>query len=210
MAGETHIFSGRLLNELRFGLDRVSASVFQQNLGRNLNRDVGLPQVSTNPLDTGLSLIDITGYSPIGDEYNNPQHSASTICPVTDTVTAVRGRHLLKAGVDLRRLQQNAYRDVMANGYLDFLGMTGNALEELLLGLPSVTTIAHVDNAEHLRTDSEYAFFEDTWRVRPDLTISAGVRYEYNAPPVDTQDRANVYDPATQSLIRRSEEHTSE
>jgi hypothetical protein len=38
--------------------------------------------------------------------------------------------------------------------------------------------------------------------VRPDLTISAGVRYEYNAPPVDAADRANVYDPATQSLIR--------
>src|ERR1039458_8131289 len=202
MAGETHIFSARLLNELRFGLDRVSAGVFQQNLGRNLNRDVGLPQVSTNPLDTGLSLIDITGYSPIGDEYNNPQHSASTIYQVTDTVTAVRGRHLLKAGVDLRRLQQNAFRDVMANGYLSFPGMTGNALEELLLGLPSVTTVAHVDNAEHLRTHSEYAFLQDMWRVQPDLTVSAGVRYEYNAPPVDTEDRANVYVPASQSLVR--------
>ena len=202
MAGETHIFSARLLNELRFGLDRVSAGVFQQNMGRNLNQSVGLPQVSTNPRDTGLSLIGITGYSPIGDEYNNPQHSASTVYQVTDTLTAVRGRHLFKAGVDVRRLEQNAFRDVMANGYLDFLGMTGNALEELLLGMPSVTTVAHVDNAEHLRTHSQYAFLQDTWRVRPDLTISAGVRYEYNAPPVDTQNRANVYDPATQSLVR--------
>jgi hypothetical protein len=202
MAGETHIFSARLLNELRFGLDRVSAGVFQQNMGRNLNGQVGLPEVSTNPRDTGLSLIDITGYSPIGDEYNNPQHSASTVYQVTDTLTAVRGRHLWKAGIDLRRLQQNAYRDVMASGYLDFLGMTGNALEELLLGLPSVTTVAHVDNAEHLRTHSEYAFLQDTWRVRPDLTVSAGIRYEYNAPPVDAQNRANVYDPATQSLVR--------
>jgi hypothetical protein len=202
MGGETHIFSARLLNELRFGLDRISAGAFQENMGRNLNQQVGLPQVSTNPRDTGLSLIDITGYSPIGDEYNNPQHSASTVYQVTDTVTAVRGRHLLKAGVDLRRLQQNAFRDVMANGYLSFPGMTGNALEELLLGLPSVTTVAHVDNAEHLRTHSEYAFLQDMWRVRPDLTVSAGLRYEYNAPPVDTEDRANVYVPATQSLVR--------
>jgi hypothetical protein len=202
MAGETHIFSARLLNELRFGLDRVSAGVFQQDLGRNRNQAVGLPQVSTNPRDNGLSLVDVTGYSPIGDEYNNPQHSASTIYQFTDTLTAVRGRHLLKAGVDLRRLGQNAFRDVMANGYLSFLGMTGNALEELLLGMPSVTTIAHVDNAEHLRTHSEYAFLQDTWRARPDLTISAGVRYEYDAPPVDAADRANVYDPATQSLVR--------
>jgi hypothetical protein len=202
MAGETHIFSARLLNELRFGLDRVSAGVFQQNQGRHLNRQVGLPEVSGNPRDSGLSLINVTGYSPIGDEYNNPQHSASTVYQVTDTLTAVRGRHLLKAGVDLRRLQQNAYRDVMANGYLSFLGMTGNALEELLLGMPSVTTVAHVDNAQHLRTHSEYGFLQDTWRARADLTISAGVRYEFNAPPVDTQNRANVYDPATLTLVR--------
>ncbi len=202
MASETHIFTARLLNELRFGLNRISAGAFQENLGHNLNREIGLPQVSANPRDTGLSLINITGYSPIGDEYNNPQHSATTIYQVTDTVTAVRGRHLLKAGVDVRRLQQNAYRDVMAKGYLSFLGMTGNALAEMLIGMPSVTGVAHVDNHQHLRTHSEYAFFQDTWRVRPELTVSAGVRYEYNAPPVDTADRANVYDPATRSLIR--------
>jgi outer membrane receptor protein involved in Fe transport len=204
MAGETHIFSARLLNELRFGLDRISAGAFQENMGHNLNREVGLPQTSSNPRDTGLSLINVTGYSPIGDEYNNPQHSASTIYQLTDTVTAVRGRHLWKAGVDLRRLQQNAYRDVMANGYLSFLGMTGNALEELLLGLPSVTTVAHVDNQQHLRTHSEYAFLQDTWRARTDLTVSAGVRYETNAPPVDAADRANVYDPAMLTLVRVS------
>ena len=202
MAGETHIFPARLLNEVRFGLDRISAGAYQENMGRNLNRQVGLPQTSSNPRDTGLSLINVTGYSPIGDEYNNPQHSASTIYQLTDTVTAVRGRHLWKAGVDLRRLQQNAYRDVMANGYLSFLGMTGNALEELLLGLPSVTTAAHADNQQHLRTHSEYAFLQDTWRARPGLTVSAGMRYEYNAPPVDAADRANVYDPATRSLVR--------
>ena len=78
MASETHIFTPNLLNEFRFGFNRISAGVYQENLGRNLNRDVGLPQISAEPRDTGLSLINITGYSPIGDEYNNPQHSAST------------------------------------------------------------------------------------------------------------------------------------
>ncbi|HWP42042.1 MAG TPA: hypothetical protein VNO14_02315, partial [Blastocatellia bacterium] len=42
----------------------------------------------------------------------------------------------------------------------------------------------------------------DSIRVRPELTISMGLRYEYNSPPVDPEDRANVYDPATQSLVR--------
>ena len=120
------------MNEFRAGVDRVSEGVFQQDMGSNLSAAIGLPQVSTNPRDNGLPLIAVTGYSPLGDEYNNPQHSASTVYQATDTLTAVRGRHLLKAGVDLRRLQQNAFRDEMARGYLDFLGMTGNAMAELL------------------------------------------------------------------------------
>ena len=202
MASETHTFSPSLLNELRLGFDRVSEGVFQQDLGRNVNAAVGLPEVSTNARDTGLSLIDITGYSPIGDEYNNPQHSATTIYQAIDTVTTVRGRHLLKAGLDLRWLQQDAYRDELAMGYLDFLGATGNALAELLMGIPSVTGVAHVDNQEHLRTHGEYAFAQDTWRARADLTVSAGLRYEYNSPPVDAFNRANIYDAATQSLVR--------
>jgi outer membrane receptor protein involved in Fe transport len=202
MAGHTHVFTPNLLNELRLGLNRIAAGSFQENTGRSINRAVGLPEMSANPRDYGLSLIAITGYSRLGDESNNPQHSATTIYQFADSVAWARGRHLLKAGVDLRRLQQNAYRDEMARGYLSFLGMTGNALAEMLQGFPSLTGVARLDNQQHLRAQSAYSFVQDTWRARPDLTLSAGLRYEYNSPPVDAFDRANVYDPATQSLIR--------
>jgi outer membrane receptor protein involved in Fe transport len=202
VARETHIFTPNLLNEVRLGLDRIAAGSFQENLGRSINRAVGLPEVSTNPRDFGLSMVSVTGYSKIGDESNNPQHSASTIYQLTDNVAYTRGRHLLNLGVDLRRVQQNAYRDEMARGFISFLGMTGNALAEMLQGLPSLTGLARLDNHQHLRTQSFYSFVQDNWRVRPDLTLSAGLRYEYNSPPVDAGDRANIYDPATQSLVR--------
>jgi hypothetical protein len=104
--------------------------------------------------------------------------------------------------VDLRRLQQNAFRDEESRGFLSFLGLTGNALAEMLLGLPSLTGVARLDNPQHLRTHSAYGFVEDTWRLLPDLTLTAGLRYEYNSPPVDATDRANLYDPATQSLVQ--------
>jgi outer membrane receptor protein involved in Fe transport len=201
-ASETHIFSPRLLNEVRLGFNRVSAGTFQENMGRDLNAQVGLPRTSSNPRDTGLSLVRITGFSPVGDEYHNPQHSASTLYQATDTLTMSRGRHVFQAGADLRWLQQNAYRDELGRGYLSFLGMTGNALAEMLLGLPSVTGVARIDNQQHLRTHNYYFFAQDSWRVRPDVTVSAGVRYEFNAPPVDAGDRANLYDAATQSLVR--------
>ena len=202
VASDTHTFTPNLLNEVRAGFNRISAGVFQQNMSNNLNQQVGLPTVSSNARDNGLSLISVLGYSPLGDESNNPQHSATSIYQVSDALTWARGKHLVRAGVDLRWLQQNAFRDEEARGFLTFLGETGNALAEMLLGLPSLTGVAKLDNAEHLRSHSAYGFVQDTWRLRPDLTVIAGLRYEYNSPPADAFDRANLYDPATQSLVQ--------
>lgn len=202
MLSETHIFTPELINEFRAGYSRVSAGSYQQNMGTSINQAVGLPDLSSNPRDLGMSLILVTGYSPLGDEYNNPQHSASNILQVTDQATYTRGRHLFKFGADIRDLRQNAYRDEQARGFIDFLGLIiGNPLAEMLIGLPTVTGGAHLDNAQHLRTHAAYFFGQDTFRVRPDLTFSLGLRYEYNAPPVDAQNRANVFDLATGSLV---------
>ena len=202
VASQTHIFTPNLLNDLRLGFNRIAAGVFQQNMASNLNQQVGLPSISSNPRDFGLSQISILGYSTLGDEPHNPQHSATSIYQASDTATWARGKHLVKAGVDLRWLQQNAFRDEESRGFLSFLGVTGNALAEMLLGLPSLTGVARLDNPQHLRTHSAYGFVQDAWRVRPDLTLTAGLRYEYNSPPVDARDRANLYNPATQSLAQ--------
>jgi hypothetical protein len=203
MLGETHVFSPNLINELRAGYNRVSAGSYQQNIDQDLNHQVGLPDLSTNTRDFGLSLINVTGFSPLGDDYNNPQHSASNILELTDQVTYNHGRHLFKFGADLRELRQNAYRDEEARGFIDFLGLiTGNPLEELLLGLPTVSAGATLDNPEHLRTYSTYFFGQDTFRMRPNLTFSLGVRYEYNSPPVDALNRANLFDQATGSIVQ--------
>ena len=202
MIAETHVFTPALLNEFRAGFDRVSEGVFQQDIGDNINSQVGLPAISTNPRDFGLSLISVTGFSPLGDEDNNPQHSTSNIYQFTDNLTWVHGRHMAKFGVDYRITQQNAYRDIESRGFIDFLGdITGNALEELLLGLPTDSGVATLDNPEHLRTHSYNFFVNDTWRVRPDLTLLLGLRYEFNSPPVDAQNHANLYDQATQTLV---------
>jgi hypothetical protein len=201
MLSGTHIFSANFLNEVRLGFDRVSIAVNQQNQGNNLNQAVGLPTVSSNPRDTGLSLIKVAGFSTLGDEINNPQRGTTNDYEFIDHASYSRGRHLFMAGTDIRFLQQNAFRDVESRGLIDFVGFTGNALAEMLQGFPSVTGVARLDNPQHLRTQSYNFFAQDTYRVRPNFTLSLGLRYEYNTPPVDTRDRANIYDPATHSLV---------
>ncbi len=201
MIGETHTFTPAFLNEVRVAVNRVALGSFHQNQGTSINRSIGLPETSSNPRDWGLSLITITGYSPLGDEYNNPQHSATTSYQALDQASWTRGAHLIKFGFDFRLLQQNAYRDVQSRGFINFLGQSGNALAEMMQGLVSVSGVAKLDNPQHLRTRSYNFFAQDTWRVRRDLSLSFGLRYEYNTPGVDAQDRANVYDPARQALI---------
>jgi hypothetical protein len=203
MIGETHVFTPSLLNEVRAGFDRVALRVTQENVNNNLNAKVGLPVISTNPRDTGLSFISAPGYSPIGDESNNPQRGVTNDYQVLDQATWTTGRHLVRFGFDFRILQQNAFRDVEARGLIDFSGLiAGNALAELLLGAPTTTGVARLDNPEHLRGKSYDGFAQDTFRVRPDLTITFGLRYEYNTPPVDAQNRANLFDPAAGNLVQ--------
>ena len=129
----------------------------------------------------------------------------TNVYQVLDTATYVRGNHLIKFGGDLRFAQQNAFRDVESRGRLQFspfAQISGNAIADLLLGFPLLTSVARVDNPQHLRTQSYNFFVNDSFRVRPRLTLTAGLRYEYNSPPVDAADRANVYDVASRSLVR--------
>ncbi len=205
MLSETHILSPTLINEARVAFNRIGSAAIQESNGQSINRQVGLPELSKNPRDFGLSFITISGFSPLGDEFNNPQQSVTNTFQVLDSATYARGKQLVKVGFDFRALQQNAFRDVQSRGFLTFsdrVPITGNALADLLLGLPALTGGAHLDNHQHLRTRSYNFYAHDNYRVAPTLTLSAGVRYEYNSPPVDATDRANLFDVATKSLLR--------
>ena len=199
----THAPSSRMVNDLRFGYNRVSIGVFAENTATS-NTAVGLRTLTSNPRDAGLSVISIAGYSPLGHEYTTPQESTSDTFQISDTVTFSRGRHLVKTGGEWYGVRQSAYRDVQSRGFLTFIsqGYTGNALADLLLGLPVLTGGARLDNPQNLRAQSWSVFAQDDWRPMPSLTISAGLRYDYVAPPVDAENRANLYDKATGQLVR--------
>jgi hypothetical protein len=203
MAALNMVLTPNLVNETRVALSRVAAWVTQEASRRN--QDLGLPVVSPNQRDVGLSFISVTGFSPLGDEGNNPQNSVTNVYQVLDTANYVRGNHLIKFGLDFRFAQQNAFRDVESRGritFSPFAQISGNALADMLLGFPIFTSVARVDNPQHLRTQSYNFFVNDSFRVSPRLTLTAGLRYEYNTPPVDTTDRANVYDVTSGNLVQ--------
>jgi hypothetical protein len=199
MASVSTPFGSRVVNEARAAWTRVHGRVAQQGQGTSLNQTLGLPELSNDPRDFGLSFITVGGFSPLGHEFNNPQESTTDMLQLSDTLNWSKGSHLIKLGGEIRTLRQRAFRDVQSRGFLQFTNQafTGNALADLLLGLPTVTGGAMVDNPQDLRTDSFAVFFQDSWQASSSLTLSAGVRYEYATPPVDANDRVNLYNPDT-------------
>ena len=198
----TLLLTPNLVNETRVAFSRVAASVTQE--ASVLNSDVGLPTISPRARDLGLSFITVTGFSPLGDEGNNPQNSVTNVYQVINSSSYVHGDHLFKFGLDFRFAQQNAFRDVESRGRLQFspfLTLTNNALADLLLGFPLVTSVARVDNPQQIRTESYNFFINDSIRITPRLTLNAGLRYEYNSPAVDKDDRATIFDVASGQLV---------
>ena len=203
MAALTLVLTPNLVNESRLAFNRVASSVIQE--ASTINSEVGLPTISPRERDLGLSFITVTGFSPLGDEGNNPQNSVTNVYQFLNNASYVYGNHVIKFGADLRFSQQNAFRDVESRGRLQFSPfgqITGNALGDLLMGLPLLTSVARVDNPQQIRTESYNFFINDSFRVTPRLTLTGGLRYEYNSPPVDAEDRANIYDVATRSLVQ--------
>jgi hypothetical protein len=204
MIGETHSFGPRWVNEFRFGYNRVDNITHHENIGRSVNQTVGLPDFASRERDLGLSAISVTGFSPLGDESNNPQESVADSFQMQDTASFAQGNHFVEIGVDHRWISQDAFRDVQVRGQINFTNAayTQNALADLLLGLPTFTGGAVADNPQALRARATNLFVQDRWRPLRDLTLTLGLRYEVNEPAYDEFNAAALYDPATFSIVQ--------
>jgi hypothetical protein len=197
----THIFSATLLNELK--VTAVRSSNNAENPARDLPKpaDLGIgitPDLPTGPTnlawDTGLSI----GFSIIG-----PQHIEDNTFSYSDTLTWIRGKHAFKFGGGLSAYQNNTFVAFVDNGQFVFIGQngefSGNSFADFLLGLP----LEYIQNSaapSNIRSKFIYGFAEDEWRIRKNLVLSLGLRYEYSTPKSDTLGRTFSVIPGEHSL----------
>jgi outer membrane receptor protein involved in Fe transport len=95
-------------------------------------------------------------------------------------------KHTLRWGGDFRRMQINTQTDINARGSFVFTGLnSGFDFSDFLLGLPQQTTVQFGENNYHFRGNSWDLFVQDEWRLRGNLTLNVGLRYEYVSPFID-------------------------
>jgi hypothetical protein len=144
----------------------------------------------------------VPGFETLGDDTNLPVLRNTRTLHLSETVGLDHGRHHYKAGGELRHYRSDGYNHLFSRGQAVFSGaFTGNPVADLLLGFPTISLLAANDNRQALRTWSANAFAQDDWRISSRVTLNAGVRYEYNAPPVDADDRMRVFDVGSRQLL---------
>ncbi len=101
-----------------------------------------------------------------------------------------RGRHNFQFGGDLRRQQFNYLSQQDARGAFTFTGAaSGSDFADFLLGIPDTSSIAFGNADKYFRESVYDAYFTDDWRISPEFTLNAGVRWEYGAPITELYNR---------------------
>src|SRR5262249_8018935 len=109
-------------------------------------------------------------------------------------------RHHFRFGGEYRRIGDNGYIDFYPRGDFIFLGITGNSIEDLVLGVPAAALLGSGDSTVHLRTNELALYGLDDFHFNSRLTLNLGVRWEYNAAPYDVKSPLSLADLSTNSL----------
>jgi Carboxypeptidase regulatory-like domain/TonB dependent receptor len=193
--GSTHVFGPHWVNELRAGFLTAGGGQVSPNQGVNFAGATGLQGVSTDPRDAGYPQVSFGGlFSTIGDPTSFVSREDRSY-ELYDNVIADRGDHQFKFGGYLFHLDFNPVNPNQARGAFTYSGQwTGNAFADFLLGYPSSAQVGLGRADEHGRSTWLHVYAQDDWRVRPNLTLNYGLRYEVNGQMTDGDNRLSAID----------------
>jgi hypothetical protein len=193
---ETHTFGARLVNEARFGFNRIHIT-FTPNALLN-PAEFGIRNGIAEPI--GLPQISITGFNfNIGGPAGFPQGRGDTTFVFSDTASYLRGGHSLKMGGEFRRfLNNNFNRNIGTFNFATpeaFIAGTGNAF-----------TVTLGDVSSSIANGALGLFVQDNYKLRPNLTLEFGLRYDWFIAPSERYDRFVNFDEGAKSLRRVNSE----
>lgn len=175
------VLSPTLMNEARFNVTRFAADQVQDSPDTNW----GIPRVEVE----GFPFDRVRFGAPRGE--TTPGVFAQNTYEFRNILTKVWGRHALKAGLELRREQDNNNLAGGARPVYSFVGLFNLANDAPVFeGINAdPRTGATADIQRYFRTHYVAAFLQDDLKLRPNLSLNLGLRYEYFSPLTEKDGR---------------------
>jgi outer membrane receptor protein involved in Fe transport len=178
----THVFSPAAVNEARF--------TFQQ-----IDFQFGLLSSAPTSLGPALTVAGLSGTTFGGVPSGFPQGRGHNTFGYQDAVSLTRGNHSFKVGADINHLQISDSIPFNSRGTISYVGggncpaislTTCTGLANFLDDFtgPSGTAGRQFGSSQVNFTQTTQAYYiQDSWKIRPTLTMTYGVRYEYFSTP---------------------------
>ncbi len=160
-----HVFSPTLVNEAKFGTNQLVSHTF-------------------NLTQTPYT-VNVSGFSPLNTSESTNQDGRTFSW--LDNISLVHGRNVFKAGVEIRRVGIN-------EGNSFYGTLTYNSLANFQANSLDSATYIGVLPLKRMRKTSYFGYVQNEWKLRPNLTVNAGLRYEFYNDFHETTGRAAPFD----------------
>ncbi len=147
----------------------------------------GSNPLNASPLNYGLPSITLSSFTGLSEQ--QPRFSISQTVTISETLAWMHGKHNFRFGGDYRRVHHDFLGGSNSTGSFYFTGFyTGSSFGDFLLGLPQESSIDSAGSKSYLRDNVFEIYAQDDWRMRSNLTLNYGVRYEFFAPYTEKDD----------------------
>jgi hypothetical protein len=202
----TKSFGSTLVNEARFSATRLNNNlgVPKGGVGTTLAQQGitarGQGIIQGAPKFAGVETLYFNSFTTGTEPFFVAQ--VNNTFDAADTLSKVKGQHAFKFGFHYLWYKVKQNPDLVANGTFSFFGSgsqsTGNGFADFLLGLPDFYS-QQSSPAFYESAANGGAFAQDSWRVRPNITINYGLRWDYITPWAEKHHQTTTFVQGVQS-----------
>ena len=179
-----HRFNHGLFLTTGYKFSRLRTQVISNFENRtNVSGEAGITGNNQDPINWGPpTLIFSSGIASLSDAQSSFDRNETNA--VSSSISWSHGHHNLTLGGDFRRQEFNYLSQQDPRGTFTFTGIATGVSDfaDFLTGIPDTSSIAYGNADKYLRQSVYDAYATDDWRLRPELTINAGIRWEYGSP----------------------------
>ncbi|MGB7189723.1 MAG: TonB-dependent receptor [Acidobacteriaceae bacterium] len=204
------ISKGKLTNSVNLRWNRSNAQTINHfTNATDVASQIGLNGLPANPLLYGLPDVTLNQFTSITEQ--QPTFRTNQTIELSENTSWLHKKHNFRFGADVHRVHLDLMGQTNSTGTYTFTGLyteapgtdpnipageatSGSSVADLLLGLPQQTSLQAPYEKSYLRENIVDAYGLDDWRARPNLTINAGVRYEYFSPYSEKNDHLATLD----------------